>query len=79
MKNSIQDRIYINPAIHFGKPCIKNTRIPIYAILELIAADISFDEIITKYYPDITKQDIGACIDYATALVKDEEIHLVKS
>jgi len=79
MKDSIQDRIYINPAIHFGKPCIKNTRIPIYAILELIAADISFDEIITKYYPDITKQDIGACIDYATALVKDEEIHLVKS
>ena len=61
MKDSIQDRIYINPAIHFGKPCIKNTRIPIFAILELIAADISFDEIIKRineYRTDIGKQSL---------------------
>lgn len=75
MKDLIYDRIEVNPQIHSGQPCIKNTRIPVYAVLELIRDGISFDEIIKDYYPDISKKDISACIDYASHLVREEEVH----
>jgi uncharacterized protein (DUF433 family) len=70
------DRIVIDQKIHFGKPCIIGTRIPVYCVLELVQAGISFDEIVEKYYPDITFDDIKACIQYAVELVKSEEVHI---
>lgn len=79
MEDTIFEKITVNSNIHFGKPCIKNTRIPVYEILTLIREDISFEEIINKYYPDITKEDIKACLEYAAYLVREEEIHLEKS
>ena len=59
-------RITVDPHIHFGQPCIAGTRIPIYCVLELVQAGISFDEIVTRYYPDITVEDVKACVQYAT-------------
>lgn len=72
------DRITINKDIHFGQPCIKNTRIPVYCILELVQAGIIFEEIVANYYPDITIEDIKACVRYALDIVKTEEVHLVE-
>ena len=51
-------RITINPEIHFGKPCIAGTRIPIEAILELVRADIPYETIIEDYYPDLDLDSI---------------------
>ncbi|GAH89116.1 unnamed protein product [marine sediment metagenome] len=45
---------------------IKN---PVYEILELIREGISFDNIITRYYPDIDKKDIIACIDFSKSII----------
>ena len=70
------DRIAVNPRIHFGKPCIAGTRITVQSILELLNEGLTFDEIIRDYYPDITVEDIRACVQYAIALVAAEEIHL---
>jgi uncharacterized protein (DUF433 family) len=70
------DRITVNPDIHFGKPCIANTRITVQSILELLNEGLSFDEIITDYYPDLTIEDIRASVQYAIALVANEEIDL---
>jgi uncharacterized protein (DUF433 family) len=72
------ERIVIDSAIHFGQPCIAGTRIPVYCVLELVQNDISFEEIITKYYPDITAEDVKACLKYATELVRTEEIHVAE-
>ncbi len=58
-------RISVNPGIHFGKPCITGTRIPVRDILELVREGVSFEEIIRDYYPDITSEDIQACVQYA--------------
>lgn len=69
-------KIVIDTKIHFGHPCIGGTRIPVYCILELIQAGISFQEIVEKYYPDITIEDVKACAEYATELVKSEEVHI---
>ena len=70
------EHIAVNPEIHFGKPCIAGTRIPVQNVLELLDEGHSFEQIITDYYPDITIDDIRACLQYAIALVAAEDIHL---
>jgi uncharacterized protein (DUF433 family) len=70
------DRITVDPEVHFGKPCVAGTRITVTSVLELLDEDISFDEIIQNYYPDLTFDDIRACVQYAIALVAAEDIHL---
>ena len=58
------NRITVDPLIHFGKPCISGTRIPIQNVLELINVGYSFTEIVRDYYPTLTEVDIHACLDY---------------
>lgn len=41
-------RIVVDPRVHFGQPCVAGTRIPVYAVLELVEAGIPFEEIITR-------------------------------
>ena len=68
-------RITIDTNVHFGQPCIAGTRIPVYCILELVPEGIPFDEIVRRYYPDITVEDVKACVQYATALVQAESLY----
>ena len=74
-KKNYARRIVIDPRVHFGKPCIAGTRIPVEDVLELIQENISFAEIVEKYYPDLEIEDIKSCARYATDLVRSEEIH----
>jgi len=78
MKNTreYKERIIIDPRIHFGKPCVVGTRIPVESVLELIQEGIPFDEIVRTYYPDLDIEDVKACARYATDLVRHEEIHI---
>ena len=73
---SYKRRISIDSSIHFGKPCVANTRIPVEAVLELVEENVPFDEIIARYYPELEIEDIKACIRYAADLVRHEEIHV---
>ena len=73
------ERITVSPTVHFGKPCIAGTRITVQSVLELISAGISFAEIIADYYPDLTLDDIHACMGYAIALVAAEDIQMSAS
>jgi len=72
----MRERITVNPQIHFGKPCVAGTRIPVQNVLEIIREEHSFAEIIRDYYPDLTTEDIRACIQYAIDVVAVEDIHL---
>lgn len=67
-------KISIDPQICHGKPCVAGHRIPVTMVLELLAAGISFDNIIQQYYPMLTKQDIAACILYAKHLIEPEPL-----
>ena len=69
-------RIVLDPEVHFGKPCVKNTRIPVENVLELVQEDVSFEQITKDYYPDLTIEDVKACVRYATDVVQSEEIHI---
>ena len=72
------ERITASPQVHFGKPCVAGTRIPVLRVLELVREGLPFAEIIRDYYPDLTPQDVGACVQYAIDVLAAEEIHLAK-
>lgn len=58
----MRDRIEVNPDVHFGKPCVAGTRIPVQNVLELVREGVAFGEIIKDYYPALQPEDIRACI-----------------
>jgi uncharacterized protein (DUF433 family) len=70
MNKSIE-RIVSDPKICSGKPCIKGTRIPVHIILDLLAAGENYEGI-KKAYPNITDEDIRACLNYASILADEE-------
>jgi len=72
----MKDRITVDAHIHFGKPCVAETRIPVLNVLELVWEGFSFDHIIRDYYPDLDVDDIRACIRYAMDVTTAEEIHI---
>ena len=72
----MKERITVNPQIHFDKPCVAGTRIPVHNVLELVREGLSFADIIRDYYPDLEPEDIRACIQYAMDAVALEDIHL---
>ena len=72
----MKNRIAVNPKIHFGKPCVAGTRIPVQDVLELVQAGLSFADITRDYYPDLTVDDIRACIQYAREIIAAEELHV---
>ncbi len=73
----MNDRIVSNPKVLGGKPCVKGTRIPVYMVLELVEAAIPFSEIRTRFYPQLSEEDIKACVAYARQIVQNEEVHFV--
>jgi uncharacterized protein (DUF433 family) len=68
-------QITVDPEIHFGKPCIAGTRIPVVKVLELFEAGASIREIIEEYYQDLTEEQVKACVRYAIDVIQIEEIH----
>ena len=72
----MKQRISISPQIHFGKPCVSGTRIPVQDVLELVRDGVPFSKIIQDYYPDLEPDDIRACVQYAMDVVAVEDIHL---
>jgi uncharacterized protein (DUF433 family) len=64
-------KIVVNPRILGGKPIIEGTRISVEFILDLLASDVSEEEILEDY-PHLTKQDIHACLRYAARSYRNE-------
>ena len=56
--------ITIEPGKRGGKPCIRGLRITVYDVLEYLASGMTEAEILADF-PDLTKQDIRACLAFA--------------
>jgi len=63
---SWQDRITVDPTVRSGKPCIKGTRITVYDVLEYMAGGMGESEILADF-PDLTAEDLRACLAFAAA------------
>jgi uncharacterized protein (DUF433 family) len=64
-----RQHIVSTPDVLRGKPRIKGTRIPVSLILGYLAAGNTFEEIIAEF-PDLQREQIAACLDYARDLAE---------
>ena len=67
------ERIVADPRILAGKPVVKGTRIAVDLVLEELAQNPAIDELLAAH-PDLTRDDVQACLAYAKAIVTGREV-----
>jgi uncharacterized protein (DUF433 family) len=60
----LHERITTNPAVRFGKPCVRGTRLTVGDVLGCLASGISQTGLLEDF-PQITLDDVLACLAYA--------------
>ena len=63
---SALDRISIDPAVRFGKPCVRGTRITVGEVLEFLATGAT-EERLRQDFPQLKRDDVLACLAFAAA------------
>lgn len=68
-----QGRISVNPNVCHGRPCIKGTRIWVSLVLDFLASGSTREEILNEY-PQLTAEDVQACIAYGAEAARERFI-----
>jgi uncharacterized protein (DUF433 family) len=61
---SLLDRISLDPAIRFGKPCVRGTRITVGDVLGYLASGMTEAQVLADF-PDLAHEDVLACLAFA--------------
>jgi len=69
------DRITTDPGQMGGLPCIRGLRIPVAAVVDMVAEGMTVDEIIGDY-PDLEPEDVEQALHYAAESVRGREFPL---
>lgn len=64
----MSERVVVNPDVCNGKPVVRGTRITVQTVLEFLAAGDSVEDVLEEY-PSLTREDVQACLDYASKLM----------
>ncbi|MCL4785204.1 MAG: DUF433 domain-containing protein [Verrucomicrobia bacterium] len=73
---SLLSRITINPEICHGQPVIRGLRYPVESILEYLAGGDTFEDLLAEF-PDLQREDLLACLEFAACSLKVKSQHLV--
>ena len=65
-------RVVVDPAVRFGKPVIKGTRVPVELVIGKLAGGMSMETVANEY--GITAEDVRAALRYAAQVLASEEI-----
>jgi len=74
--SELLSRITIDPEICHGKPAIRHLRYPVESLLEYLAADDTFEDLLEEF-PDLERDDLRACLEFAAQTLKLKSQHLV--
>lgn len=69
-RQKLLERIVLNPKVMAGKPVIKGTRLTVQYILGLLAHGATVEEILEEY-EGLSREDILACLQFATEVLDD--------
>jgi uncharacterized protein (DUF433 family) len=72
---SVMERIEINPAVCSGKPVIRGTRIMVRNILGMVAGGYTTERVLESY-PELTRDDVVAALEYAARVVDEDQVVL---
>jgi len=76
-EQGLLQRITVDPAIFGGKPIIRGMRISVELVLSLLAQGESWESILDDY-PDLTREDIRACLAYAHAIIANDSLDRIE-
>ena len=69
------NRITLDPAKCFGKPCIRGLRMPIASVLNYLSSGMTVDDIL-KEWPELEKEDIYQALGYAAWVMEERVVPL---
>ena len=70
---SLLERITLDSEICHGKPCVRHMRWPVEAVLDLVSSGMQPADILADH-PELEREDIAACLQYARLVVSGETI-----
>jgi len=76
-KEDLLNRIKVDPEVMVGKPTIRGLRITVKQILKALGGGVTVEELLEDY-PELEKEDIQAALIYASELVDEEQVFVVK-
>ena len=76
LQENLLDRITINPEIMVGKPTVRGTRLTVEHILKALAGGLTFEDLHDDY-DFLEKEDLRACLLYASILVENERVFAI--
>lgn len=69
-----QARISLDPKVLTGKPVIRGTRLAVEFVVGLLAQGWSIEEVLSNY-PGVAREDVLACLAYATDRLSSERVY----
>jgi uncharacterized protein (DUF433 family) len=73
---TLLSRITIDPSVCHGKPTIRRLRYPVELMLEYLAGGDSVEDVLAEF-PDLEREDLLACIQFAAQSLKLKSLHVV--
>jgi uncharacterized protein (DUF433 family) len=74
--NALLDRITIDPEVCHGQPVIRSLRYTVESMLEYLAGGDTIEDVLREF-PDLQRDDLLACIEFAARSLKVRSRHLV--
>jgi len=71
----LMERISVDPNVCHGQPCVKGTRIMVWLVLNYLANGDSIEDILAAY-PNLTGEDIRACLAYAAEAARERVVSI---
>ena len=75
---NLLSRITVDPQICHGKPCVRGLRYPVETLLEYLAGGSTTEELLAEF-PDLQREDILACHEFARRMLSARSVHLALS
>jgi len=70
---NLLNRITLDPTICHGKPCVRGMRWPVEVVIDMLGAGMNVEEIVADH-PELEKEDILACLQYAKLSLSGQNI-----
>ena len=71
--HKLTEHIVVSRDVLHGQPRIINTRIAVYQVLDLLGSGETISDIISEhYFPELTEDDVFACLNYASRVIQNE-------
>lgn len=73
---SLLSRITMDPEVCHGKPVIRGMRYPVETMIEYLAGGDTVEDLL-KEFPDLEREDLLACLEFAAMALKLKSQYLV--